>query len=182
MYFISIIKPFLTHWSWLWFVLLPDLEIGFTADVTGRQGMLTPPWHLIPLLVYPEVRVFPILWFVFPTELMRSMTVCYTCHFICSTRHLRIFCSYEYVTLSSCERIQNSQILLGTLNIWNGRDLYSSKSLFPDYTVGIREDGTIPGSPRRPVPSSKGSKGRPPSSPRCNTPNVVRPLQGSLHF
>jgi hypothetical protein len=52
---------------------LLDLEIGPTAGVTGRQGML-----LLPLLVYPAVRVCPILWFVFPTELKRSsMIVCY---------------------------------------------------------------------------------------------------------
>jgi hypothetical protein len=37
------------------------IQTGVTADVTGRQGMLTPPRHLIPPLVYPEVRVCPIL-------------------------------------------------------------------------------------------------------------------------
>jgi hypothetical protein len=40
---------------------LPDLEIGLTISVTGRHGMLTSPRHLIPLLVYPEVHVCPIL-------------------------------------------------------------------------------------------------------------------------
>jgi hypothetical protein len=29
---------------------LSNVEIGLTADVTGQQGMLTPPWHLIPPL------------------------------------------------------------------------------------------------------------------------------------
>ena len=27
-------------------------DVGLTADVTGGQGMLTPPRHLIPPLVY----------------------------------------------------------------------------------------------------------------------------------
>jgi hypothetical protein len=37
--------------------VLPDLEMGLTAGVTGRQGMLTPSTHVIPPLVYPGVRV-----------------------------------------------------------------------------------------------------------------------------
>jgi hypothetical protein len=44
-----------------------QLELGLIAGVTGRQGMLTPPRHLIPPLVYPEVRVCPIPKFVLPT-------------------------------------------------------------------------------------------------------------------
>jgi hypothetical protein len=39
--------------------LLPNLEIRLTAGVNGRQGMLTPPWHLIPPLIYSEVCVCP---------------------------------------------------------------------------------------------------------------------------
>jgi hypothetical protein len=58
---------------------LPELGSGLTAGVTGRQGKFTPPRHLIPPLVYPEVRVCPILKFAFPTGLMRSMTVRYLC-------------------------------------------------------------------------------------------------------
>jgi hypothetical protein len=38
---------------------LSNLEIGLTADVTGQHGMFTPPWHLIPPLIYTEVRVCP---------------------------------------------------------------------------------------------------------------------------
>ena len=38
---------------------LPNLEKGLTAGVIDRQGMLTPPWHLIPPLIYSEVRVRP---------------------------------------------------------------------------------------------------------------------------
>jgi hypothetical protein len=34
-----------------------NLEIGFTEGVTGQQGMLPPQCHLIPHLVFPEVRV-----------------------------------------------------------------------------------------------------------------------------
>jgi hypothetical protein len=65
--------------SWLWFIPLSDLEIGLPAGVTGRQGMLTSPRHLVPPLVYSNVRVCPILWFVFPTGLLISMTVRYLC-------------------------------------------------------------------------------------------------------
>jgi hypothetical protein len=65
--------------------------MGLTADVTGQQGMLTPPSHLIPPLVYPEVRVcqFPD---VLPTGLMRLMTFHYLCHFI---RNMEPFSSYH---------------------------------------------------------------------------------------
>jgi hypothetical protein len=52
--------PICTHWFWLLI-----FEMGLTASVAGRQGMLTPPWHLIPPLVYSDVRVCPILKFVF---------------------------------------------------------------------------------------------------------------------
>jgi hypothetical protein len=61
---------------------LSNLEIQLTAGVTGQQGMLIPPWHLIPPLIYSEARVTPILWFVFPIELTRLITVRYFCHFI----------------------------------------------------------------------------------------------------
>jgi hypothetical protein len=36
---------------------LPNLEVGLTAGVTGQQGMLTHPRHLILPLLFPEVRV-----------------------------------------------------------------------------------------------------------------------------
>jgi hypothetical protein len=35
---------------------LPDLETGLTLDVTGRQGILTPPRHMALPLMYPEAR------------------------------------------------------------------------------------------------------------------------------
>jgi hypothetical protein len=38
---------------------LSNLEIRLTAGVTCQQAMLTPPWHLIPPLIYSEVRVRP---------------------------------------------------------------------------------------------------------------------------
>jgi hypothetical protein len=56
---------------------LSNVEIGLTAGVTDQQGMLTPPWHLIPPLICT-----PILWFVFPIGLMRLITDRYFCHFI----------------------------------------------------------------------------------------------------
>jgi hypothetical protein len=45
--------------------------------MTVRRRMLTPPRQLILSLVYPGVRVYALLWFVFPTGLMRLMTVRY---------------------------------------------------------------------------------------------------------
>jgi hypothetical protein len=39
--------------------LMMNLEIRLTAGVTGRQGMLTSPWRLIPPLAYSEVRIRP---------------------------------------------------------------------------------------------------------------------------
>jgi hypothetical protein len=42
--------------------------MGLVAGVTGRHGMLTLPRNLTTPLVYPEIRVCPILKFVFPTR------------------------------------------------------------------------------------------------------------------
>jgi hypothetical protein len=47
------------------------VELGLTAGVTGRQGILTPPRHMIPPLVCPEGRVCSVLGFVFSTGFMR---------------------------------------------------------------------------------------------------------------
>ncbi|XP_056014338.1 uncharacterized protein LOC125676081 isoform X2 [Ostrea edulis] len=42
-----------------------EVDMVLTAGVTSRHMMLIPPRHLIPLLVYPGVRVCPTLDFVF---------------------------------------------------------------------------------------------------------------------
>jgi hypothetical protein len=39
---------------------LSNVEIGLTVVVTGQQGMLIPQWHLVPPLIYSEVRVRPL--------------------------------------------------------------------------------------------------------------------------
>jgi hypothetical protein len=44
------------QWFWL---LIYTFDMGRTAGATGRQGMLTHPWHKIPPLIYSEVRVRP---------------------------------------------------------------------------------------------------------------------------
>jgi hypothetical protein len=49
---------------------LSNLEIGLTASVTGQQGILTPPWHLIPLPIFRGLCTL-ILWFVFPIGLVK---------------------------------------------------------------------------------------------------------------
>jgi hypothetical protein len=79
---IPIVKPFLIHWSWL--RLEPFIWTGIRAHggVTGRQGMFTPLWHLTPPLIYPEVHVYPIFKFVFPTGFIRLVAVRYLCDFI----------------------------------------------------------------------------------------------------
>jgi hypothetical protein len=60
-------------------------EMWLTAGATSQQEMLTPPKHLIPPLVYPEVRVCSVLGFVFPTSFMRLITVRYLCYFMYDT-------------------------------------------------------------------------------------------------
>jgi hypothetical protein len=45
----------------------------------------------------------------------------------------------------------------------------------------LLEDHNIHGSSRRPVPTLRGSEGRPPSSPRRSKPSVARPLLGNPH-
>jgi hypothetical protein len=67
-----------THKFWL---QISASEMELMADVTGQQGMLTSLKHLIPPLVYSEVRVCPILWFVFPTRFIKLMIARYLCHF-----------------------------------------------------------------------------------------------------
>ena len=57
MCFIAIVKPFSM-------LRLPDQDYGLTAGVTGQQGMLTPPRHLIPPLVCPG-SVFAQLLFLY---------------------------------------------------------------------------------------------------------------------
>ena len=45
-----------THWFWL---PILTFDMARTAGATGRKGMLTPLWHLIPPLIYSGVRVRP---------------------------------------------------------------------------------------------------------------------------
>jgi hypothetical protein len=46
------------------FQIVYNLEKGHTAGVTGQQGMLTPPWHLIPPLIQSEVRVLFVIFVI----------------------------------------------------------------------------------------------------------------------
>jgi hypothetical protein len=59
----------------------PELQLGVTAGVTVRQGMLTPPRHLILPPIYAEVHIRPIFGFVFPTGFMRLINALYLCYF-----------------------------------------------------------------------------------------------------
>ena len=57
MCFIAIVKLFFIHRFDYGLLHLPDHNNRLTAGVSGRQGMLTPPRHLIPHLVCPGVRI-----------------------------------------------------------------------------------------------------------------------------
>ena len=51
--------------------------------MTGRQGMLTPPRHLIPPVVCSETRVSPFIYLTSkPTCISRLITLRYLRHFI----------------------------------------------------------------------------------------------------
>ena len=62
-FFIPIVSPLFIHWiDDGFFPLFPDHDNEHTAGVTCRQGMLTPPWHLIPPLMFRR-SVFALLLF-----------------------------------------------------------------------------------------------------------------------
>jgi hypothetical protein len=80
---IPIVRPYLAHWlrhqippqwqEWIW----------AHGGVPNRQGMLTPPMHMIPPPLYPwfHVRTF-FLWLDIPTCVSRLITLWYLSHFI----------------------------------------------------------------------------------------------------
>jgi hypothetical protein len=70
----------LTHWPWLRFV--PYIWSGNTTHCGCNRSTEDAYSSLAPDLVYLEIRVCPILWFVFPTGLRKLTTVRYLCHFI----------------------------------------------------------------------------------------------------
>jgi hypothetical protein len=58
MYIITFVRPIFKYTNFDRGLLpLPDLEIELTTGVTSQQGILTPPRHPIPPLVFPGVRV-----------------------------------------------------------------------------------------------------------------------------
>jgi hypothetical protein len=68
---ISIVRLFLTQWR----RITSHSESGYWAGVTGRQGMLAPPRHLIPPPVFPVVCSSPMI----------SLTCnSYLCHWLVS--------------------------------------------------------------------------------------------------
>jgi hypothetical protein len=68
---------------------LSNFEIGLTAGVTARQGMLTPPWYLIPLLIYSEVsaRPFSDLYFLYRICEIDSLLLVHYLHHILKWSH-----------------------------------------------------------------------------------------------
>jgi hypothetical protein len=84
---------------------LPGLEMGLTAGVTGRQGMLAPPWHLIPPLIYSEVCLCPFsdlyyLWDLWDWLLFVIVIFVISLIIYCFRSHSRIFYSYGDVTFA----------------------------------------------------------------------------------
>jgi hypothetical protein len=80
--FIPIIKPFLTHWSWL--RVVPFIERGNRAHGGCDRSTGDAYFSMAP---DPTSDIFrgpctPILWFVFPIGLMKLITDRYFCHFI----------------------------------------------------------------------------------------------------
>lgn len=64
--------------------------------LTDRQGVLTPSMYPISPLVYPEVRVFPIVNFVFFMRVMRLISIL----------NLHIFITYLIIYRLSCVSIK----------------------------------------------------------------------------
>jgi hypothetical protein len=77
MYFIQIVRPFLTHLYYLQIIPFTWFGNKFTTGVTGRLRMFTPPMHVIPPLVYPGVLVCSIFWFVFSLEIVGLISYLY---------------------------------------------------------------------------------------------------------
>jgi hypothetical protein len=79
--FIPIVKPFLTHWSWLRVVSFIEGGNGAHGGCdrsTGDAYSSMAPDPTSDIFIGPCT---PILWFVFPIRLMRLITDCYFCHF-----------------------------------------------------------------------------------------------------
>jgi hypothetical protein len=81
-FFIPVVKPFLTHWSWL--RVVPFIERGNRAHggcdrSTGDAYSSMAPDPTSDIFRDPYT---PILWFVFPIGLLRLITDRYFCQFI----------------------------------------------------------------------------------------------------
>jgi hypothetical protein len=78
------VRPYLAHWLWKTAdkIRIHDHGTGLTACVTDRQGMLTPPRHLIPPPAGPWVRVSHLfVWLVTPACVSRLIILWYLSHF-----------------------------------------------------------------------------------------------------
>jgi hypothetical protein len=104
---------------------LSNVEIGLTAGVTGQQRMLTPPWHLIPPLIYSEVRVRPFSDLYFLLDLRyRLLIVIFVISFlrrkmtlgsIFYGRHLILPLVLPEVRVSLIFTVDHSMYLISTL-------------------------------------------------------------------
>jgi hypothetical protein len=77
-----IVKPFLTHWSWLRFVPFIESGNGVHGGCDRSTGNAYSSMAPDPTSDIFRDPCTPILWFVFPIGLMRLITGRYFCHFI----------------------------------------------------------------------------------------------------
>lgn len=57
---------------------LPDRSMGLRAGVIGWQGVSTPHNNLMPALMSPKVRIYPMLNFVFFVRFLRKICSFYS--------------------------------------------------------------------------------------------------------
>jgi hypothetical protein len=92
------------HYAWYIF-RIHDNRTGLAVGVTGQQGMLTPPRHLIPPSFFPRVRVSPFVYLTcnsywnFETD---YSSVSWPFHFsTCVSRDV-LYLRMSYTTPSQC--------------------------------------------------------------------------------
>jgi hypothetical protein len=93
--FIPIVKPCLTHWSWLWFVHFIWNECRAHGGCDRSTGYAYSSMAPDPTSDIFRGPCTPILWFVFSTGLIRLITV----WFFFLPFHLRFYVPLKNVSL-----------------------------------------------------------------------------------
>jgi hypothetical protein len=87
-------------------------------EMIPRQGILTPK-QLIPLSVYQGVRVWSVLWFVFPMEAMKLIN---------RSNHYSFIWTYSYML---CRKFvyfvwYSYKYIFSVINVFHGRGRHST--------------------------------------------------------